>query len=263
MKRFLTLLLATVLLLTLCSCKQNDTDGNQDTRQSDTSSEVTSDTSAPQVTTTPNESEQITSRDELTAEQEKTTDSPKEDGSDDEDNEEIIDDEINSKALETLGLLNSDKVHAKFVEMISYDGEYIAASDREFFVSDGYAVFLSDSSKIIIDGTSVTVIDLDEMTYYTYPYNEKEFSNNFGYDIGSYQLTDSAEEGGTLTETFKIEQYGNEIVSTWVFSPSGDFTVKDVNADAGSFSYYSFEILNDDCSGMDITIPDGLTQISE
>lgn len=262
MKRILPLLIAAVVLFTLCSCKQNDTDSNQDTRQSDISSEVTPDTSAPQTTTIPSEIEQITSQDESSDEREQTTVSFEEDDSDDED-EEIIEDEINSKALEMLRHLNSDKVHAKFVEMISYDGEYIAASDREFFVSDGYAVFLSDSSKIIIDGVSVTVTDLEEMTYYTYPYNEEEFSNNFGYDIGLYQLTDSTEENGTLTETFRIEQYGNEIVSTWVFSPDGSFTVKDVNTDAGSFSYYSFEILNSDCSGMDTTIPDGLTQISE
>lgn len=266
MKRILPMLLSAVLLISLCSCKQSDSQ-IQDTTPSDKTSEVT--TSLPDSELLPLPSEYTSGTesqdvsDNTHSDTDNNVDADISNDSEDDDEEEILDETPDTEATVILRRLNSNSVHAKFTEMVSYDGEYIVASEREIFINDGYSVFLTDSTKIIIDGDTVTVIDFDDMTYYIYPYNEEEFSNNFGYDPDEYILVSSEESDGTLTETYSISQYGNDIVSTWVFSRDGSFTVKDVNAEAGSFSYYTFEELDSDCSKMDISVPDGLTQIFE
>lgn len=255
-------------MLSLCSCG-SDTVAEQDvTTAEEMQNEVTTTLPDSEIQTLPSE---YTSNTESWESPDEPDDESRPDdalGKDnsipdsaDEDDEEIIEDGPDTKALDILRRLNSTSVHAVFTEIISYDGEYIVSSEREIFISGGYSVFTTDSTKIIIDGVNVTYIDFDDMYYYTYPYNAEEFSNTFGYDIAKYTLIGSEEADGTLTETYSISQYGNEIVSTWVFSSDGSFTVKDVNAEAGSFSYYTFEALDNDFTGMDTSIPDGLTEV--
>ena len=54
--------------------------------------------------------------------------------------------------------------------------------------------------------------------------------------------------------------HGSTISSTWTFYTDGTFTVVDENPDSGSFTKYYFDIAESDVSGMDMTIPDGLTE---
>lgn len=267
MKRFLSVLSALAVLLAFSGCRQNDSQ-IQDTTPSDEPNEITTSLPDSELSPLPSEYTSNTESQDISDDIHSDADDVDADISDedengDEDDEEILDEIPDTEATTILRRLNSNSVHAKFTEMVSYDGEYIAASEREIFISDGYSVFLTDSTKIIINGDIVTYIDFDDMTYYVYPHNSEEFSNNFGYDPDEYVLVSSEESNGTVTEVYSISQYGNEIVSTWVFSQDGSFTVKDVNAEAGSFSYYTFEALDNDFSGMDITVPEGLTQISE
>ena len=163
-------------------------------------------------------------------------------------------------AMECMELLNSDKVHAKLIEALSYDAEEASSIEREYYVDGESAVYINGHQKIIIDGGIVTVIDTEESTYYSYPKDDGE-ELGFGFGQENYTLEDiTVAEDGTTTEVYSVNAHGSRLKSTWTFSPDGGVTVADVS-EFGSFNYYIFEIIEGDTSGMDLTLPQGLTLI--
>lgn len=161
------------------------------------------------------------------------------------------------RAFGYLRLLNSDKVHAKLIEAVSYDNEQAVSIKRELFISGSECVFINDSQKTIISDGQATVIDLDNKTYYTIPYDDE--SENFGYGIDNYTFVSSSnEDDGSVIEVYDVTAHGSEIKSTWTFFPNGTITVADVSKEFGSYYWYSFDVIEDDISKMDMNMPDGL-----
>ena len=113
-----------------------------------------------------------------------------------------------------------------------------------------------------MDADTVTVADLDNMTYYRYERQSGEGSANFGYGIDNYSFYFTATSSdGTWTEVYNVSAHGGTLVSTWTFFPSGTITVSDVSPEFGSYYWYSFELIETDVSGMDMGLPDGMTEV--
>lgn len=166
------------------------------------------------------------------------------------------------KAMEYLELLNSDKVHAKLIEAVSYDNENIQGTEREYFVDGENKVYINGSQKIIMTEGLATVVDLDELTYYTYEPDEDEESAEFGYGAENYELVSSGtDEDGIITEVYSVSAHGSVLTSTWIFYPGGKFTVADVSPEAGSYYWYEFSVLETDTEKMDMSVPEYLTEI--
>ncbi len=184
------------------------------------------------------------------------------DGQDGQDDENVSIEELGLRAPELLNLLNSNKVHAKLIEAVSYDNETTSSVQREYYVDGDNAVYINDSQKIIMSGDTVTVVDLDALTYYSYARSPGEGTANFGYGLDNYSFysTDTSDDG-TVTEVYTVSAHGGSLVSTWTFFPGGNITVSDVSPEFGSYYWYSFEIIESDTSEMDMSIPDGLTEV--
>ena len=136
--------------------------------------------------------------------------------------EEVSIEELDLSAPRCLELLNSDHVHAKLIEAVSYDNEETSSIEREYYVDGENAVYINGSQKIIMDADTVTVADLDNMTYYRYERQSGEGSANFGYGIDNYSFyfTETSSDG-TWTEVYNVSAHGGTLVSTWTFLPSG------------------------------------------
>ena len=258
-RRLTALMLAVLMAVCLCACKNNknppeQTLGTSDSMVQEVVSSVT-DTSEEPATDAPDVSEDAKTSDSQEEE-------PEESVSLGEDEEEIFDD-YGYRAFEIVSLLNSEKVHAKFSEAVSYDGEYISATENEIYVDGGNRVFVVDNTKIIMSDGVAHAIDFDEMAYYTYEYDPREYERVFGYALEEYVPISHTEEDGKITEVYVIEQYGSTITSTWVFETDGTFTVSEVNEQAGSFYVYTFEVVTVDVSGMDMTIPEDFEEFEE
>ena len=176
--------------------------------------------------------------------------------------EEVSIEDLGLRAVECLELLNSDRVHARLIEAVSYDNESTSSITREYFIDGDNAVYINDNQKVIIQGTEAMVIDLDELSFYTYEVDPTENADNFGYGIDNYSFySTNTSADGTVTEVYNVYAHGGTLVSTWTFLPSGTITVSDVSPEFGSYYWYSFDIIEDDISQMDMSVPDGLTEV--
>ncbi len=212
-----------------------------------TSSETEATTEEPAVTTTANSSSS-----------EVTTTADEEDSVDlDEEEVTYIPDTI---AMDYLTLLNSTSVHAKLTEAVSYDGETVVMYEREYYISGVNKVYINNSQKIVMTSDTVTVIDLDAYTYYSYARTSTASEIEFGYSKEYYTLVSTSEESDCAIEVYSVVSHGSTITSTWTFYTDGTFTVVDENLDSGSFTKYYFDVVESDVSGMDMTIPSGLTE---
>lgn len=218
-----------------------------DYTEADTTSETEVSEDTPEVTTVEDSSE-----DEVTTE-------------DDEDSVEIDDEEEvtyipDTIAMDYLTLLNSTQVHAKLTEAVSYDGETVVLYEREYYINGVNKVYINNSQKIVMTADTVTVIDLDAYTYYSYARTSTASEIEFGYSKEYYTLVSTSEESDCVIEEYTVLSHGSTLTSTWTFYTDETFTVVDKNPDSGSFTRYSFEIAEIDVSGMDMTIPSGLTE---
>ncbi len=162
-----------------------------------------------------------------------------------------------TRATEYLKLLNSDSVHAAYLEISSIDGENMFSTRREYFVNGSDRIYINDDYKTLIQNGTVTYIDPEAGIYYSYPY-EGEYGLEFGYELPLYRLVSSSEEDGALTEVYSIEGYG--LTSTWKFESDGTVKVSD-RYDSGSFTLYTFETVDGETGGMDFSIPEGFTEV--
>lgn len=175
--------------------------------------------------------------------------------------EEVIEDtpeEPDTRAMECLKLFNSDKVHAKFVEAYAVGEGEITSTTVEYFINGYDRVYLTNDTGTIITGGVAAFVDYYNKTYYTYP-EEGGYGLDFGYDRDEYELESTSEENGVLTEVYKVE--AENLESTWEFYPDGRIKVSDITYD-GLFRLYDVEILESDVSKMDVSIPDGFTEVS-
>ncbi|MCD7823252.1 MAG: hypothetical protein LUG86_04455 [Oscillospiraceae bacterium] len=217
-----------------------------DYTEADTSSETAATEEAPEVTTT-----EANSQSEVTTDDEDTVEL------DDEEEVTYIPDTI---AMDYLTLLNSTSVHAKLTEAVSYDGETVVMYEREYYISGVNKVYINNSQKIVMTSDTVTVIDLDAYTYYSYARTSTALELEFGYSKEYYTLISTSEESDCTIEEYTVVSHGSTITSTWTFYTDGTFTVVDENPDSGSFTKYYFDVAESDVSGMDMTIPYGLTE---
>lgn len=259
MKKLIILLLAFALALSLCGCKEDTHTGNnvpdnvvepkQTTKPSDNVGQPSAPTDEPYVTELPSDEED-------SSDTSYSDEAPDETEPSDKDDAEIIDDESGNKtdetvdvhqykAFESIYLLNSDKVHAMFMEAISYDGEYITGAEREIYVMGDEFAYVTDKEHIIATHyDDVYVIDFANNVYCIYEGGfEEEQGDRFGYGIENYTPISTSEDGGVITEVFEIETYGGTITSTWTFFADGTFTVVDLIDESGAYYYYSFDVL--------------------
>ena len=268
MKKLLTIFIAFALLITLCACNKDTPAGNntpdniippkeQTTTSADTAKESEPDASEEAVTTTQSSASEETSETSTLDEEDTDETKPQDDEVviEDEDGEEgpyadiseVID--IHQyKAFECLYLLNSDKVHAKFIEAVTYDGEYVSGAEREIFVlGDKFAYITDDSLKIFRrDDGEVTLVDYANGVMCKYEDGEYiEEGDRFGYGIENYENISVTEEHGVITEVFEIETFGGTITSTWTFCKDNTILVTDVIDDSGAYYVYDFEVLEE------------------
>lgn len=272
MKKLLAMLLVLTLALTLCACNKDKPTGSNvpdNVIPPKTTEEVTQPNDDNTPVTQPSE-QAGEAADSSLPEEELTPDEtlPQEDGEepkpDDEDNDEVVIDDGDEeegpyvdisevidihqyKAFESLYLLNSDKVHAKFMEAVTYDGEYISGTEREIFVlGDRFAYITDDSLKIFNDPDNGEVTLVDYANGVMCVYDEEDYfeeGDRFGYGIENYENISVTEEDGVVTEVFEIETYGGTITSTWTFCKDNTIVVTDVIDDSGAYYVYDFEVL--------------------
>lgn len=276
MKKLLAIILALILVLSLCACNMGTPGGSVPDDVVTPSEDVTTSAdgqespvvSSSDVTDVSEPEEDVTSS--TSAHEEAPT------ASEPDEEEVVADDELEEpevdiaeiidiheyKAFEYLYLLNSDKAHAKFMEVISYDGEYVIGTDREFFVDGADTVYINGTEKIIISDETVIVCDSDLMTYYSYANDHAEDGyDRFGYGLLNYVNVSVSQEDGAVTEVFEIDEGGSVITSTWTFFGDGSFTVHDSASDSDGYYYYAFEFANEDVSDMSMDIPDGCEEV--
>ncbi len=276
MKRTVAVLMAFCMLITMCSC------GNSSTEENSQSGATTFYNGVPDnVVTgiTGSEAEAVTSVDYSEADTTSETEATEEPAvtttagsssseatttADDEDSVDLDEEEVtyipDTVAMDYLTLLNSTQVHAKLTEAVSYDGETVVMYEREYYISGVNKVYINNSQKIVMTADTVTVIDLDAYTYYSYARTSTASEIEFGYSKEYYTLVSTSEESDCVIEEYTVVSHGSTISSTWTFYTDGSFTVVDENPDSGSFTKYYFDIAESDVSGMDMTIPDGLTE---
>ncbi len=276
MKRTLALLIAFCMMITMCSCgnaAEND-EGETTTSYNGVPDNVVTTTEAEAVTSVQYTEAEATSETEITAETsaeetsattttENNTSSVTTTTVADEDSVELEEEVTHipdTVAMDYLTLLNSTSVHAKLSEAVSYDGETVVLYEREYYISGVNKVYINNSQKIVMTADTVTVIDLDAYTYYSYARTSTASEIEFGYSKENYTLVSTSENDDGLVEEYTVVFHGSTLTSTWTFYTDGTFTVVDKNPDSGSFTRYSFEIAESDTSGMDMSIPDGLTE---
>ncbi|MCD7846573.1 MAG: hypothetical protein LUG49_00840 [Oscillospiraceae bacterium] len=275
MKRTLAVLMAFCMLITMCSCGNAEEESTQSDATTsyngipDNVVTASADSDAEAVTSVEYTEADTVSETETSEETPEVTtaedESPSEVTTDDEDSVEIDDGEEvtyipDTIAMDYLTLLNSTSVHAKLTEAVSYDGETVVLYEREYYISGVNKVYINNSQKIVMTADTVTVIDLDAYTYYSYARTSTASEIEFGYSKEYYTLVSTSEESDCVIEEYTVLSHGSTLTSTWTFYTDGTFTVVDKNPDSGSFTRYSFEIAESDTSGMDMTIPSGLTE---
>lgn len=276
MKRTLAFLMAFCMLITMCSCGSAEEESSQ-------SEATTSYNGVPDnvvTSSSESEAEAVTSVDYTDAETSSETEVSEEEPAvttaennsssvtttvDDEEEIDLGDTEEvtyipNTIAMDYLTLLNSTSVHAKLTEATSYDGETVVMYEREYYISGVNKVYINNSQKIVMTADTVTVIDLDAYTYYSYARTSTASEIEFGYSKEYYTLVSTSEESDCVIEVYTVVSHGSTITSTWTFYTDGTFDVVDENPDSGSFTKYYFDVAESDTSGMDMTIPEGLTE---
>ena len=169
---------------------------------------------------------------------------------------ETADDE--TKAMTYLKLLNSDKIHVKFVQVSSFDGENTYSVEREFYIDGSDRIYINDNLRTVVHAGRVTVMDLDEGTYYSYD-DEGDYGLNFGYYPSMYTLLSSSYENGELIEVYSVDSMG--LTSTWTFSDDGGIKVADRGLDESYFDLFNFSVIDTSVGSMDFSIPDGFVEI--
>ncbi|MCD7805492.1 MAG: hypothetical protein LUH03_10215 [Oscillospiraceae bacterium] len=272
MKRTVAFLMAFCMLITMCSCgnaEENSTDSEATTSYNGVPDNVV-------TTSAEDESEAVTSVEyteaDTTSETEATEETPEVITTADDSSSEItttedsvdLDEEVtyipDTIAMDYLTLLNSTQVHAKLTEAVSYDGETVVMYEREYYINGVNKVYINNSQKIVMTADTVTVIDLDAYTYYSYARTSTASEIEFGYSKEYYSLVSTSEESDCVIEVYTVVSHGSTITSTWTFYTDGTFDVVDENPDSGSFTKYYFDIAESDVSGMDMSIPEGLTE---
>ncbi len=262
MKKLLAILLALILALSLCACNKDKPDGNVPDNVLPPSEDVTTSAdkqetpavSSSEVTEASQPDEDVTSDTSVTEEE-----VPETSKTDKEEEEVIVDTESEDepevditeivdihkyKAFEQLYLLNSDRVHAKFMEAISYDGEYISGSEREIYILGDDFVYITDGThKMFTQDGDVHVEDFENEVKCIYEGVFEEEGDRFGYGILNYKNIYVSEEEDATIEAFAIDTYGGRINSTWTFYNDGTFTVADLIDDSGAYYFYSFEVV--------------------
>ncbi|MCD8106745.1 MAG: hypothetical protein LUE20_02120 [Oscillospiraceae bacterium] len=274
MKRTLAFLTAFCMLISLSACSNAEVSYEEESSTSyngvpDNVVTNSQEDEAEAVTSLDNSDAEITSATESAGEEEATTVADSSSGeaatTDDEDSVDLGDEEEvtyipDTIAMDYLTLLNSTQVHTKLTEATSYDGETVVMYEREYYISGVNKVYINNSQKIIMTADTVTVIDLDAYTYYSYARTSTASEIEFGYSKEYYTLVSTTEESDCVIEVYTVVSHGSTIASTWTFYTDGTFDVSDENPDSGSFTKYYFEVAESDTSGMDMTIPDGLTE---
>ena len=252
--KILLLLLAAALMLS--SCAKNVEGGSDTVRDGGVPDNIlppateAETVSEPETEPTEPETEPI-----VTEQSVSETEPSKTSETDDSGEEPIMTDPVSeTKTYEYLRLLNSDKIHAKFSIISSFDGEYMIDSTMEIFTDGDKRIYIDDSSKTMISDGVVTVVNYADGVYYSYP-DEGDYGLNFGYDISLYSLISSEESDGELSETFEIEDRG--LTSEWTFGSDGSVRVADRSLDGSFFELYTFEVIENDVSKMDFSVPDG------
>ncbi len=269
MKKLLAIMIALALALSLCACNKDKPTGNnvpdnvippktteEVTATADEAHDETEPSEQVSEATTPLEEDNEAVTDEAVAEDDEPDETQPEDEEfvieDDEEEGPYVDiaeviDIHQYKAFESLYLLNSDRVHAKFMEAVTYDGEYILGTERELFVlGDRFAYITDDSLKIFNDPDNGEVTLVDYANGVMCKYEEGEYieeGDRFGYGIENYVNISVTEEDGVVTEVFEIETFGGTITSTWTFCKDNTIVVTDVIDDSGAYYVYDFEVL--------------------
>ncbi len=274
MKRTLAFLTAFCMLISLSACSNAEVSYEEESSTSyngvpDNVVTGSQEDEAEAVTSLNNSDAETTSATDAAGEEEVTTVADNSSGeaatTDDEDSVDLGDEEEvtyipDTMAMDYLTLLNSTQVHAKLTEATSYDGETVVMYEREYYVSGVNKVYINNSQKIVMTADTVTVIDLDAYTYYSYARTSTASEIEFGYSKEYYTLVSTTEESDCVIEVYTVVSHGSTITSTWTFYTDGTFDVSDENSDSGSFTKYYFEVAESDVSGMDMTIPEGLTE---
>lgn len=266
MKRIFAALMALTVAVSLIGCEksgipeENKGSGIPDNTVSKSESKpITSDDSASGTTSVTQAEEQPKTSEIVT--EPPVSDEAHTSQTDDEDDNVVIGD-VELKAHEYLNLLNSKKVHAKLTEAVSYDSENIVSFEREYFINQNEKVYINDNQKIVMTQELAYVIDLSEMTYYKYQRDPEDEEREFGYEPSLYSLVSYDKDAdGTVTEVYEIDDDGETVKSTWTFSPNGKVVVADLSVEAGSYNRYSFDVIETNISEMDMSIPEGLTEV--
>lgn len=259
MKRLLAVLLALILSLSLCACNKDKPDGdNVPDNVVPPSEEVTvseaeqdsPDVSVSEITNVLDLEEDVTLDTSISEEAPNASSADEEDIVVDDEEPEIdisqIIDIHEYKAFEKLYLLNSDRVHARFMEAVSYDGEYISGTEREIFILGEDFVYITDGThKMFTQDGNVHIKDYENevMCIYEGGFEEEE-GDRFGYGILNYKNIYVSEADNATIEVFEIDTYGGKINSTWTFYDDGTFTVADLIDDSGAYYFYSFEFVD-------------------
>ncbi|MCD7888568.1 MAG: hypothetical protein LUG23_01350 [Oscillospiraceae bacterium] len=274
MRRTLAFLMAFCMLITMCSCgnaEENSTDSEVTTSYNGVPDNVVT-SSAESVTEATTSATSATSVASLEEEPEATTTEESSSSevtttADEEDSVDLVEEEVtyipDTIAMDYLTLLNSTQVHAKLTEAVSYDGETVVMYEREYYINGVDKVYINNSQKIVMTADTVTVIDLDAYTYYSYARTSMASEIEFGYSKEYYTLvsmSEESEESDCVIEVYNVVSHGSTITSTWTFYTDGTFDVVDENPDSGSFTKYYFDVAESDVSGMDMSIPEGLTE---
>lgn len=164
---------------------------------------------------------------------------------------------IDCRASDMLRLLNSDKIHVKFTEALTVDGENMYSSTIEYYVNGNKMVFIDDTVKIIIDGDKQYVFDTSDNSLIVDSYDSAHAGPIFGYDLWNYTFQYEEELENSVIEVLTVTQYDNVMTSKWYFYDDGTLLINEGNDDVGVMTAYSFEIISDDLSGMDMNPPEG------
>lgn len=254
---------ALVMILSLCSCGKRDIEPDVTDPQPSKDDNVPDNvvppitqampdiTALPDVTDAPE-----TSADDNTGEPESGDDNPDNKPDSQPEPNENVDNAL--RAMEYLRLFNSNKVHIKFIEVTSYDGENIFSVGREAFIDGNDMIFINDSVKTLYRNGIVTDIYYDDGAYCSYAI-DGGFGPLFGYPSDYYTHLSTEQTDGGYSEIYSIS--GRGLTSTWTFDNNGKLLrVADRSLDEGYFMLYTFETIDSDISGMDFTIPDGFIE---
>lgn len=177
-----------------------------------------------------------------------------------EESENVPEPPLDTRAMKCLDIMNSDRVHLKFLQFTSFDGENISTVDREFYINGDDKIYVNDNVKTILHGSTATVVDYDEKVFYSYEV-EGDIGLNFGYDRNLYELVSTSEENGVYTEVYTVT--GTGITSTWEFSEDGSIRVSDCREDTDIYDLFSIELIEDSVPEMDFTVPADFTEVTD